>query len=102
MPFFIIVTGLVGALVFVPTLIIAMTLLKSPRRAFILAGTFSIGGMVGLFLGLVFGNPLLRPHGEDSAIPYLALFSGLAGIAGGVLAVYLLGRLAGHSLWRRE
>jgi hypothetical protein len=102
MPFFIIVSGLVGMLVFVPTLLIAMTLLKSPRRAFVLAATFSIGGMIGLLLGLVSGNPLIRPHGEESGLPYLALFAGLAGIAGGLLAVYVLGRLAGQSLWRRE
>jgi len=102
MPFFIVVTGLVGTIVFVVTLLIAMSLLKSSRRAFVLAGTFSIGGMVGLFLGLLLGTPLILPHHEDANLPYLALFAGLAGIAGGVLAVYLLGRLTGHSLWRRE
>ena len=94
---------IVGMLIFVPMLIIAMAVLRSPSRAFILAGTFTMGGLAGFAAGLLAGNPIFRPHSED--LPqsvYLFSFAGLAGVAGGVLAVWLLGRISGQSLWRRE
>jgi Zn-dependent protease with chaperone function len=94
---------IVGMLIFVPMLIIAMAVLRSASRAFMLAGTFTIGGLAGFAAGLLAGNPIFRPHSED--LPqsmYLFVFAGLAGVAGGLIAVWLLGKISGQSLWRRE
>jgi hypothetical protein len=92
---------LTGVVVFWPTLIIAMAVLKAPMRAFVLAGTFTIGAVLGSFFSLMAAEPLLGRHVGDTGTLYTFLFCSLGAIAGGVLAVYLLGKLAGESLWRR-
>jgi hypothetical protein len=92
---------LVGAVVFWPTFIIAMAMLRAPGRAFVLYGTFTLGSMLGALLSLLAAMPLIRRTWGDAQTYYTFAFAGLGAIAGGVLAVHLLGKLAGHSLWRR-
>ena len=94
---------IVGALIFIPLLVIAMAVLRSPTRAFVLSATFAMGGMVGFFLGLLGGGPLLGRHSSQTPeLIYLFTFAALAAIAGGLIAVWLLGKLAGRSLWQRH
>ena len=92
---------LVGAVVFWPTFIIAMAVLRAPGRAFVLAGTFTMGSMLGSLLSLYAAIPLIGRSWGDSETYYTFAFAALGAIAGGVLAVHFLGKLAGRSLWRR-
>jgi hypothetical protein len=93
--------SLAGAL-FVPTFIVAIAMLKSVGRAFVLAGTFSLGAVT---LGLVsFAGAtavLARRHSADVNSILVMLFAVAGAAAGGVLAVLLLGKLARHPPWRR-
>lgn len=92
---------IVSIVLFIPTFVIGMAVLRAPSRAFVLAATFSIGATIGFFLGSA-AHPLFPGRlGELDKI-YVLTFASLAAIAGGVSAVWLLGRLSGHSLWRRE
>ena len=93
---------LTGAVVFWPALIIAMAVLRAPMRAFVLAGAFTLGAMLGSFFSLMAAEPVLGRHSGDAETLYTFAFCSLGAIAGGVLAVYLLGKLAGESLWRRQ
>lgn len=92
---------LVGSVVFWPTLIIAIAVLRAPMRAFVLAGTFTMGSMLGALLSLLAAIPLIGRSWGNSSTYYTFAFAGLGAIGGGVLAVHLLGKLAGRSLWRR-
>jgi hypothetical protein len=92
---------LVGTVVFWPTLIIAIAVLRAPMRAFVLAGTFTIGAVIGSTLSLLAADPLIGRQSGDSRTYYVFAFVSLGAIAGGIVAVFLLGRLAGYSLWRR-
>lgn len=92
---------IVGGLVFVPLLVIALVMLP-PVRALVLATTFTLGALSGFFLGLLAGGRIFGHHQGDSAgMLYLYAFASLAAIAGGLLCVFLLGKLGGRSLWRR-
>jgi hypothetical protein len=91
----------VGALVFIPVLIIALVRLR-PVRAFVLAAAFTIGAMAGFFAGLLAGSPLFGPFGgDDTKLIWLFSFASFMAIAGGVIAAWLLGKLGGQSPWRR-
>jgi hypothetical protein len=92
---------LTAGVVFWPAFIIAMAVLRAPARAFVLAGTFTMGAFLGTFFSLMAAEPLLGRHVGDARTWYTFAFCSLGAVAGGVLAVYLLGRLAGESLWRR-
>jgi len=92
---------LVGTVVFWPTLIIAMAVLRAPSRAFVLAGAFTFGAIVGSIFSLMAAEPLIGRQAGDARTYFVFLFVSLGAIAGGLLAVFLLGKLAGYSLWRR-
>src|SRR4051812_34696502 len=92
---------LVGTVLFWPTLIIAMAVLRSPMRAFVLAGTFTFGAILGSLFSLMAADPLIGRQAGDVRTYYVFLFVSLGAIAGGLVAVFLLGKLAGYSLWRR-
>jgi hypothetical protein len=92
---------LVGAVVFWPTFIIAMAVLRAPGRSFVLAGTFTMGSMLGSLLSLYAAIPLISRTWSDAGKYYTFAFAALGAVGGGVLAVHLLGKLAGRSLWRR-
>jgi hypothetical protein len=92
---------LVAAVIFWPTFIIAMAFLRSPSRAFVLSGTFTMGGVVGSALSLAAAIPLIPREVGDARSYWIFAFCSLGAIAGGVLAVFVLGKLSGQSLWRR-
>ena len=92
---------LVAVVVFWPTLIIAMAVLRSPMRAFVLAGTFTLGAVIGSVLSLMAAIPLIPREVGDARTLYVFAFVSLGAIGGGVIAVFLLSKLAGYSLWRR-
>lgn len=95
------IVALVGGLVFVPLLVISLLMMR-PVRAFVLAASFTLGAMGGFLAGLLAGDPIFGPFGGDGTkLFWLILFASLAAIGGGVLAVFLLGKLSGQSLWRR-
>jgi hypothetical protein len=92
---------LVGVVVFWPTLVIAIATLRSPSRAFALAGAFTLGSMTGAWLSLIAASPLFMERLGDTRTWLIFAFATLGAIAGGVIAVHLVGRIAGRSLWRR-
>ena len=92
---------LVASVVFWPTLIIAMAVLRAPMRAFVLAGAFTFGACIGSVSSLMAADPLVGRQVGDARTYYVVAFITLGAIAGGLLAVFLLGKLAGYSLWRR-
>ena len=92
---------LVAVVVFWPTLIIAMAVLRSPMRAFVLAGTFTLGVVIGSVLSLMAAIPLIPREVGDARTYYVFAFVALGAIGGGLITVSLLGKLAGYSLWRR-
>jgi hypothetical protein len=93
---------LVAAVVFWPVLIIAIATLRSPSRAFVLAGTFTLGSMAGSALSLLAAGALIGPLSGDTRAYYTFAFAALGAVAGGLLGVLILGKLAGRSLWRRS
>ena len=92
---------LVAVVVFWPTLIIAMAVLRAPMRAFVLAGTFTMGAVIGSVLSLMAAVPLIPREVGDARGYYIFAFVSLGAIAGGIVTVFLLGKVAGYSLWRR-
>jgi hypothetical protein len=64
---------LTGAVVFWPALIIAMAVLRAPMRAFVLAGAFTLGAMLGSFFSLMAAEPLLGRHSGDAGTLYTLL-----------------------------
>ena len=93
---------LVAVVVFWPTLIIAMAVLRLPMRAFVLAGSFTVGSVIGSVLSLMVADPLIPREVGDARTYYMFAFISLGAIGGGVIAVFLLSKLAGYSLWRRS
>jgi hypothetical protein len=95
-------TMALASALFVPLFIIALVMLKSARRAFVLAGTFSIGAVAAGLLSLAVAMSLsLRRHSDDVNGILVMLFAAAGAVAGGVLAVLLLGKLAKYPPWRR-
>ena len=90
-------------IVFIPLFVIALAMLRSATRAFVLAATFTAGAMVGFFLGVLGGSWLMETRGQDEASFMLLLaFASASAVAGGAVAVWLLGKLSGDSPWRRN
>jgi len=88
--------------VFVPVFIIAVLALRSAGRALVLALTFTIGGAAGYLAALATGRALMRtPLGEPPTDAMFVVFAAAAATAGGVLAVYLLGKFSKSPPWRR-
>ncbi|HET9864108.1 MAG TPA: hypothetical protein VFP37_11735 [Steroidobacteraceae bacterium] len=94
---------LLASVVFWPIFIVALAFLRfSAVRAFVLAGTFTLGAVVGAALSLAAAVPLIpREVGGDAHDYYVFAFVSLGAVGGGVLAAFLLGKLSGQSLWRR-
>ena len=57
--------------------------------------------MAGSFLSLLAADPLIGRQSGDARTYFVFAFAALGAIAGGLVAVALLGKLAGQTLWRR-
>ena len=87
---------LVAACVFVPVFGIALAMLRSTRRAFSIASVFALGSVLGFwiaaaFVGLAVGHAS-SPEFRDA---FGSAFVTGGAVAGGVLAVWALGRKTG-------
>jgi hypothetical protein len=90
-------------LVFVPTLVAALVMVRSARRALALSSTFAVAAVLGFVAFGHLGWLLMEHHDADDRSKLEILLFGTAGGAGcGVLAVWLLGKLTGHPPWRRD
>lgn len=97
------VLAMLLGVVFVPLFVIALALLRSPSRAFVLAATFTLGAMLGFFFGVLLGSWLLDTHPQDSSsLALLTTFASASAVAGGAVAVWLLARFTDHPPWRRH
>jgi hypothetical protein len=97
------VLAMLLGVVFIPLFVIALAMLRSASRAFVLASTFTMGAMIGFFLGVLAGSWLLEIHaGQTGSLVLLFTFAGASAVAGGVIALWLLGKLSGNSPWRRD
>jgi hypothetical protein len=94
---------MLAAVVFLPAFGVAMVMLRSVTRAFVLSAVFTIGALPGGFLAFAIPTVLHGdvPRGEVHGATPLGLYIGAAAIGGGLLAVYLLGRLSKYPPWRR-
>ncbi|HET9474939.1 MAG TPA: hypothetical protein VFO82_13660 [Steroidobacteraceae bacterium] len=89
--------------VFIPLFVIALAMLRSSTRAFVLAATFTMGAMAGFFAGVLLGSWLMDSHPQETGSFALFLtFASASAVAGGVIAVWLLGKLSGNPPWRRN
>ena len=89
--------------VFVPVFVIAVGMLRSAGRALVLSLTFTAGAAVGYLAALAGGRSLMRSSlGAPPADYVFMLFAAAAAIAGGVLAVWLLGRFSKLPPWRKS
>lgn len=88
-------------IVFIPLFVIALVMLRSSMRAFVLAATFTMGAMLGFFLGVLLASWLLHLHSQETGSLLLLLaFASASAVAGGALAVWLLGRFSKYPPWR--
>jgi hypothetical protein len=93
---------MVAGCLFVPTFVIALAMLRSARRAFVLAASFSMGALAGgIAAWLLAGWVVARRHGVTVTDTLLMIFAAAGAAAGGVIAVYLLGKLSKYPPWRR-
>jgi ABC-type spermidine/putrescine transport system permease subunit II len=101
--FSIALTMTLAGCLFVPMFLIALAMLRSGTRAFILAGTFSLGATAaGLVSYAVAFTLLSRRHSDDINSVLVALFAVAGAVAGGVLAVFLLSMVTRDPPWRRQ
>jgi hypothetical protein len=91
----------IGAWVFVPVFVIALVMLGSALRAFVLSASFTIGGVAGLFVGLLCFALIGRQHSPDMVSLFQTLVLAAGAMGGGVLAVFLLGKLSKYPPWKR-
>jgi hypothetical protein len=93
---------LIIGVVFVPTFVIAIVMLHSAVRAFVLSATFTMGALTGALVA-TFGAGLIfnRAQPEWMSATILMIYMAAVAIAGGILAVYLLGKLSKYPPWRR-
>ena len=92
-----------SACLFVPIFVVALAMRLPALRALALAGVFTLGAVVGGFLASWLAVPLLgRMHERHVNDLYDVLFLAAGGAAGGVLAVWILGRLSNSTPWRRD
>jgi len=90
-------------IVFIPLFVIAFFMVRSTTRAFILASAFTMGAMGGFFLGVLGGSWLLNVHPDQTgSLVLLFTFAGASAVAGGVIALWLLGKISGNPPWRRN
>ena len=92
----------VVGMAFIPVFIAAWVVLRSGWRALVLAAMFTAGALAGFVGGGLVGYSLMT---TDSAGPppgiSVLLFSIAGAVAGGVLAVWLLGRFSKYPPWKR-
>jgi hypothetical protein len=91
-----------GACVFIPAFVIALVMLSSARRAFVLAATFTMGGLAGLFIGLLTFSLIGRHHSPDMISLFRTLVLAAGAMGGGVLAVFLIGKVSKYPPWKRQ
>ena len=97
------VLAMLLGIVFIPLFIIAYVMTRSASRAFVLAVTFTGGAMVGFFLGVLLGSWLMDTHPQETgSFALFITFASASAVAGGVIAVWLLGKLSGNPPWRRN
>jgi sugar phosphate permease len=93
---------LLGTVVFVPAFIIAMAMLGSAARAFVLSATFTVDGMAGFFATMLVSGLVLDTHVSDPrSLTWMFAFASAGAVGCAVLAVFLLGRLSRYPPWRR-
>jgi hypothetical protein len=97
------VLAMLLGVVFIPLFVIALVMLRSATRAFAISATFTMGAMIGFFLGVIAGSWLLEIHPEQSGtLVLLFTFAGASAVAGGVIALWLLAKISGNPPWRRS
>ena len=94
---------MLAGFVFVPIIVVALAMGLPPLRAFALSGVFTLGAVVGAvatgpLASLVLGHNHSREIRDVFAMCFLA--GGAA--AGGVIAVWLLGKLSKTPPWSRD
>ena len=92
---------IVIGMAFVPTFIIGLFMLHFVARAFVLAAAFT-GGAFAAFIACGFlGVWLLRTDTTWGSEAALMTFAAAGAAGGGVLGVYLLGKVSKYPPWRR-
>jgi hypothetical protein len=100
--FSIILLMMLGGAFFVPLFVIALAMLRSARRAFVLAATFTIGATAGYCLSFLVAPELMELHMQEIRTHVLLYaFASAGAVAGGVLAVFLLSKLSARPPWQR-
>lgn len=96
-------TLIVGCAVFVPLLVIAIVRFRSLALAFAASAAFSIGAMLGFFLGVI-GASLVIPRHMDSDwnLVFTFVFVSAMSIGGAAIALWALRKLAGGTPWERR
>jgi len=93
---------MLGGAFFVPLFVIALAMLRSPLRAFVLAATFTIGATAGYCLSILAAPGLMELHMQEIRSHVLLFaFAGAGAVAGGVIAVFLLGKMSARPPWQR-
>ncbi|MEJ0086280.1 MAG: hypothetical protein WDO72_11385 [Pseudomonadota bacterium] len=91
-----------AASVFVPLFVVAVIMLRSFGRALVLTLTFAAGAAAGFLAAVASGRGLMRSTmGAPPPDVLLVVFLSAAAIAGGLIAVFILGRFSKNSPWRR-
>ena len=92
-----------AACLFVPMFLIALAMVRSGKRAFILAGAFSLGATATGLVSFATATALVaRRHSDEINAMLVMAFAVAGAVAGGVLAVFLLSRLTRDMPWRRQ
>ncbi len=93
---------LVASLVSAPAFLFGLARLRSIRRAFVLAATFGAGALAGLFGFGSIGAWFTQAQPLEFRSPAFAVAVGSVGaIAGGVIAVLVLGWISKYPPWRQ-
>jgi hypothetical protein len=85
--------------------VVALAMLHSVSRAFVLSSAFTVGVLGGSFVGLILARlwtiatAAARPVTPNPALYELAIVGGA--IAGAVLALYALNKVSKYPPWRR-
>jgi hypothetical protein len=92
-----------SACVFVPIFAVALFMGLRAMRAFALSGVFTFGAVVGAMASGPLAKLVLgRNHPQDIRELYATFFLAAAAAAGGVIAVWLLGKFSSKPPWSRD
>jgi len=98
-PLFILI---LGSSLFLPTFVIAILMLHSVARAFVLSAAFTMGALAGAIGAWLLGSLAIgRLHEAQITEALAVVFVAAGAVAGGVLAVYGLGKLSKYPPWKR-